>query len=148
MNEKVASDAKMLKQLGWAMLLFLALAALAGIIAIVVRDIGPMAGGGIRIGCAIALLSSCLFFLYAFAAAVWAEVLKRQNDVVTFRDIIAFEKGMSMDQTRDENAFSRKHSIVSTIFKICSGAIFGIIAVLIFVITAKYIRDLIFMILS
>lgn len=52
--------------------------------------------------------------------------------------------GIPAEKVKDHDAFSRKHPAISTILKLCSGAILGLIAVLIFIIIAKYIRDIIF----
>ena len=148
MNEKVSNDSKTLKHCSWAMVVFLVLMLVAGMIAIIVRDIGPLFDDNIRIGTAISLLFAGGFFLCAFAAAVWAEVIKRQNNLVTYTEILAFEKGIPADEARNNDAFSRKHPIISILFKLCTGAIFGIIATVVFIVIAKYIRDLIFFMLG
>lgn len=144
MENKIENDGRTLKRLSWAMLGFLIAALISGGIAIILRDAGFMTEDGISIWSAIALGVAALLFLCAFGAAVWAEVLKRQNNVVTYREIVAFEKGIPAEEVKDDDAFSRKHPVISTILKLCSGAVFGLIAVLIFAIIAKYIRDFIF----
>lgn len=52
--------------------------------------------------------------------------------------------GIPAEKVKDDDAFSRKHPAISTILKLCPGAVFGLIAVLSFIIIAKYIRDFIF----
>lgn len=148
MEKRVTNDAQTLKRLSCAMLGFILAALASGGIAIIVRDVGPLTESGISVGCAVALMLAGILFLAGFAAAVWAEVLKRQNDVVTFREIVAFEKGISADDVKDAGALSRKHPVVASALKVLSGAIFGLVAALIFTIIAKYIRDFIFMGLS
>lgn len=143
MESKVERDSKTLRRLSWSMLGFMLAALSSGGVAIILRDIGHETQDGISVGCMVSLLLAGVFFLCAFAAAVWAEVLKRQNDIVTFREILAFEKGIPADEARDNAAFGRKHPFISTIAKVCSGAVFGFIAIMIFVIIAKYIRDFI-----
>lgn len=144
MEKRIANDNQTLKRLGWAMLSLMLAALASGGVAIILRDVGPLTEDGISVGCMIALLLAGALFLGAFAAAVWAEVLKRQNDVITFREIIAFEKGLPLEKARDDQALSRKHPVVSTLLKALSGAIFGLVAIIIFTIIAKYIRDFIF----
>lgn len=145
MEDKIRNDSRTLGHLGWAMLGFIVAALVSGGVAIVVRDVGPMTQDDISVASTISLILAGVFFLCAFAAAVWAEVLKHQNNLVTFREIVAFEKGISADEARDENALSRKHPVVSSIFKVCSGALFALIAIVIFEIIAKLIRDFIFL---
>ncbi len=116
----------------------------AGGAAIVLGDVGPQTQYGMGIGCMVALLLAGIFFLCAFAAAVWAEVLKRQSDIVAFREIVAFDKGIPADEARDDSAFGRKHPVASIVAKVCSGAIFGFVAMMVVTIIAKYIRDFIF----
>lgn len=145
MEDKIRNDSRTLGHLGWAMLGFIVAALVSGGVAIVVRDVGPMTQDDISVASTISLILAGVFFLCAFAAAVWAEVLKHQNNLVTFREIVAFEKGIPADEARDENALSRKHPIVSSIFKVCSGALFALIAIVIFEIIAKLIRDFIFL---
>lgn len=144
MEKRIAKDAQTLKHLSWAMIGFITAALASGGVAIILRDVGPMTEDGISIGCMIALLLAGALFLCGFAAAVWAEVLKRQNDIITYKEIVAFEKGIPVDDARDDGALSRKHPVVSTALKVFSGAIFGLVAALIFTIIAKYIRDFIF----
>ncbi len=145
MEDKIRNDSRTLGHLGWAMLGFIVAALVSGGVAIVVRDVGPMTQDDISVASTISLILAGVFFLCAFAAAVWAEVLKHQNNLVTFREIVAFEKGIPADEARDENALSRKHPVVSAILKVCSGALFSLIAIVIFEIVAKYIRDFIFL---
>lgn len=52
--------------------------------------------------------------------------------------------GIPAEKVKDDDDFSHKHPTVSTIPKLCPGAIIGLIAVLSFMIIAKYIRDFIF----
>lgn len=144
METKVRNDSRTLRHLGWAMLGFMIAMLVAGGVAIILRDAGPMTQYGMGVGCVVALLFAGIFFLCAFAAAVWAEVLKRQNDVVTFREIIAFDKGVPADEARDDSAFGRKHPVASIVAKVCSGAIFGFTAMMVVTIIAKYIRDFVF----
>lgn len=144
MEKRIAKDAQTLKHLSWAMVGFMTATLASGGMAIILRDVGPRAEDGMSVGCVIALLLAGTLFLCGFAAAVWAEVLKRQNDVITYKEIVAFEKGISVDDAKDDRALSRRHPIISTALKVLSGAIFGLAAALIFTIIAKYIRDFIF----
>lgn len=45
--------------------------------------------------------------------------------------------GISAEIVKGDDAFSRKHPAISNILKLCSGAIFGLIAVLSFMIIAN-----------
>ena len=148
MEKKITNDAKTLTRLGGAILGFGLAALTSGGVAIVLRDLGPMAEDGISIGCAFALILACVLFLCCFAAAVWAEVLKRQNNIVTYGEIVAFSKGVPADEARSSNSLGRKHPVVSAAAKFISGAVFGLVAILVFTIIAKYIRDFIFLGLS
>lgn len=145
MESKLREDSRILGRLGWAMLGFTIAALASGGIAIIVRDVGPMTEEGISVVSMVALIFACGFFLCAFGAAVWAEVLKRQNNLVTFHEIVAFGKGVPASEIRDYGALSRRHPIASNVLKICSGAVFALIAIVLFEIIAKCIRDFIFL---
>ena len=144
MESRMGSDFRTLRRLGWTMLGCLVAMLVAGGAAIVLGDVGPQTQYGMGIGCMVALLLAGIFFLCAFAAAVWAEVLKRQSDIVAFREIVAFDKGIPADEARDDSAFGRKHPVASIVAKVCSGAIFGLVAMMVVTIIAKYIRDFVF----
>lgn len=45
--------------------------------------------------------------------------------------------GIPAEKVKDDDAFSRKHPTISNILKLCSGAIFDLIAVLSFMIIAN-----------
>lgn len=62
------------------------------------------------------------------------EHMKKQHDLVTYRDIVAYSRGE--EPVRDNAAFSRRHPLVSSALKftVCavSGAVVGIVLFLIF----------------
>lgn len=145
MQKDISEDAKTLKHLTWAMAGFMAGAIIACCIAIILRDVGEASSYGMSLMSLFALGIAAILFLCAFAAAVWAEVVKKQNNLVTYREIVAFIQGKSPDEARDVDSFSRKHPVASVISKICFGAIAALVFVVLFNITAKTIRDLIFL---
>lgn len=148
MEQRIKNDGRTLQHLSYAMLAFMLAALASGGAAIILRDIGPQTEYDMSIGSFISFILAGVFFLCAFAAAIWAEVLKRQNDLVTYREIVAFSKGIPIDQAKKENTFGRKHPIISILMKVCAGAIFGLVAIIAFTIIAKYIRDFILIVLD
>ena len=53
------------------------------------------------------------------------EVMKKQNDLVTYREIVAFSKGEDIEA--DERAFSRRHPALSNGLKLSVSAISGFV---------------------
>lgn len=153
-KNNVRKDSETLRRLSWAMLAFTVAAIVAGGFAVILRDVGgPSSYGtsfygmipyGMSISSLIAIVLVGAFLLCAFAAAVWAEVLKRQNDIVTYREIAAFEQGIPVEDVRDNGSFGRKHPILSIILKVCFGAAVALVACIFFTALAKAIRDFIF----
>jgi len=53
------------------------------------------------------------------------EIMKKQNDLVTYREIVAFSKGEDIEA--DEQAFSRRHPALSNGLKLSVSAISGFV---------------------
>ena len=51
--------------------------------------------------------------------------MKKQNDLVTYREIVAFSKGEDIEA--DEQAFSRRHPALSNGLKLSVSAISGFV---------------------
>lgn len=147
MQSTINSESRRLKHLSWAMVGFMLVALVSIVFAIILRDVG----GDARFGsfgmsylsfasllvCAVSAISSVVF-------AFLAERIKRQNDLVTYREIVAFEKGMSVEDVRKQDALGRKHPIVYGAIMVLVGAVGAVTILLILEILAKTIRDIIF----
>lgn len=145
MQKDISRDARTFKHLAWAMSAFMVAAIVSCCLAIILRDIGDATSYGMSLASLLALGAAAVLFLCAFAAAVWAEVLKKQNNVITYKEIVAFVQGKSPEEVRDDGSFARKHPIASVVSKVCFGAIAALVFVVLFNIIAKTIRDIIFM---
>lgn len=65
------------------------------------------------------------FWILGMVLLAMVEYMKKKNDLVTYRDIVAYSKGQ--EPPRDGHAFSRRHSLVVVLFKFAVGAVAGAI---------------------
>lgn len=99
MKQAVAEDRRKMCILSWIMLAFLA------------AMFGALAGGlGLwDWGLAPSVVVALLLWGIAMAAALAIERLKKKHDIVTYREIIAFDKGLPIDRDNDRSQKARKH---------------------------------------
>lgn len=73
-----------------------------------------------------------LLWAVCMAAAVMIERLKKQHDVVTYREVMAFSKGEPIERDNSKSWQARQNRLVKGIFKMIAalaiGAAFGLLA--------------------
>lgn len=143
MKSNINRESQRLKHLSWAMVGFMltALVMVAG--AIVLRDVGKASPFGMSYLSFTAIIFAGLLWLCSFASAIWAEILKRRNNLVTYREIVAFEQGTPVEEVRKQDALGRKHPVIHALIMAAAGASAALVALIIFEIVAKTIRDII-----
>lgn len=115
MKEAVEHDGKKLNALGLVMLAF----ALAAVVMVV---------GGISFwgwGIVPSTIIALLLYGVAMAAAMAAERLKKQHDLVTYRELLAFQKGQPVDRDCRSSRRARKHRPLKTALFMLIGASVG-----------------------
>lgn len=115
MKEAVAHDGKKLNALGIVMLVF----ALAAVVMVV---------GGISFwdwGIVPSAIIALLLYGVAMAAAIAAERLKKQHDLVTYRELLAFQKGQPVDRDCRSSRRAREHRPLKTALFMLIGASVG-----------------------
>lgn len=129
MKEKASRDSVIMNRLAWASLLLVILGAISLVVCtsmINSRSILPKVSDGVLIGFG-------LFFLFAILALACAgriERIKKDHNLVSYREISAFMDGK--DAPAGDN-LSRKHPFLSNALKVACGAGAGL--VIAFVIT-------------
>lgn len=143
MKNDISKESRRLKRLGRAMAGFMlaALAMVAG--AIVLRDVGKASPLGMSYLSFATIVFAGLLWLCSFASAIRAEILKRRNNLVTYREIVAFEQGTPVEEVRKQDALGRKHPVIHSLIMTAAGASTALIALVVFEIAAKTIRDMV-----
>lgn len=143
MKNDISKESRRLKRLGRAMAGFMlaALAMVAG--AIVLRDVGKTSPLGMSYLSFAAIVFAGLLWLCSFASAIRAEILKRRNNLVTYREIVAFEQGTPVEEVRKQDALGRKHPVIHSLIMTAAGASTALIALVVFEVVAKTIRDVV-----
>lgn len=122
MKQAVAEDRRKMWVLAWVMLGFLA------------AMFGALVGGLVfwDWGLAPTVVVALLLWGIAMAAAFAIEHLKKKHDVVTYRELIAFDKGLPIDRDNERSRRARKHPVIKgvaiTLIAACVGAIIGYFA--------------------
>ena len=115
MTETIDRDARLLMRLGYAMLSFLLLM----VATLVWLAIQSSAWDWPLDQCLPTFVLALVFWGIAMAAAVWAERIKKEHDLITYREILAFSKGENVDRDtprgRRERTIPRWMKIVRTV---------------------------------
>ncbi len=115
MTETIDRDARLLMRLGYAMLSFLLLM----VATLVWLAIQSSAWGWPLDQCLPTFVLALVLWGIAMAAAVWAERIKKEHDLITYREILAFSKGENVDRDtprgRRERIIPRWMKIVRTV---------------------------------
>lgn len=115
MTETIDRDARLLMRLGYAMLSFLLLM----VATLVWLAIQSSAWDWPLDQCLPTFVLTLVFWGIAMAAAVWAERIKKEHDLITYREILAFSKGENVDRDtprgRRERIIPRWMKIVRTV---------------------------------
>lgn len=94
MTETIDRDARLLMRLGYAMLSFLLLM----VATLVWLAIQSSAWDWPLDQCLPTFVLALVLWGIAMAAAVWAERIKKEHDLITYREILAFSKGENVDR--------------------------------------------------
>lgn len=78
---------------------------------------------GFSEGEVLGLVAFILFWLFGMELLSQVEHMKKANDLVTYRDIVAFSKGEQ--PVRDDTAFSRRHPLARALIMFTITAILG-----------------------
>ncbi len=119
MEQAVAEDRKKMGILAWVMLGFLA------------AMFGALVGGLDFWGWGLAPTIAVAFLLWgiAMAAAIAIERIKKKHDLVTYREIIAFDKGLPIDRGNRRSQRARRHRALKVgviiLIAACLGAFIG-----------------------
>lgn len=115
MTETIDRDARLLMRLGYAMLSFLLLM----VATLVWLAIQSSAWDWPLDQCLPTFVLALVLWGIAMAAAVWAERIKKEHDLITYREILAFSKGENVDRDtprgRRERIIPRWMKIVRTV---------------------------------
>ena len=79
----------------------------------------------IREGEVLGIVLFVAFWVMGLIVINKVEIMKKQNDLVTYREIVAFSKGEDIEA--DEQAFSRRHPALSNGLKLSVSAISGFV---------------------
>ena len=131
-DELVKQDARRMNRLAYAMVGLIALAIVAFIVLAWLLP-GPSGVGRLSVGMVAGIAAALPLYIGGLVAAFAIERIKRDNNLVTYREIVAFLDGKAAGETgREEQGFSRRHPGWATAFKLAGGAIAGLaVAVLI-----------------
>ena len=122
MKEAIEQDHKKMDKLAWAMMGF-------GITALAMFFGGLFFWGWDMVPTTIIAL---LLWAVCMAAAIMIDRLKKQNDVVTYRELVAFSKGESIDRDNPKSQRARQNRLVKGCIKMAAalaiGAALGLLA--------------------
>ncbi len=126
MKETLKQDARRMNRLAYAMVGLIALAIVAFIVLAWLLP-GPSGVGRLSVGMVAGIAAALPLYIGGLVAAFAIERIKRDNNLVTYREIVAFLDGEAAGETgREEQGFSRKHPGWATALKLAGGAIVGL----------------------
>lgn len=125
MRRAVEEDSRKMRWLSVAMVVALVLAVSFFVgLAVAWRD--PTGMGNLTKGDVAGTVVFLPLYALAMAAAVWAELIKRRHDLVSYREIMAFADGRPVeDGERRRYGFARTHPVASAIVKFAFAAAIG-----------------------
>ena len=134
MKEKATKDDVLMTRLAWASML-LVLAGAVSLIAFISlfedHTVLPRVSDGFLLGFG----TFFVFAIVALACATKIERIKKDHNLVSYREISAFMEGKEIPE--DENALGRKHPFAANALKVLLGAAVGLIVALILVAIAN-----------
>ncbi len=126
MKETLRQDAQRMNRLTYAMVGLIALAIVA-FVALAWLLPGPSGVGRLSVGMVAGIAAALPLYIGGLVAAFAIERIKRDNNLVTYREIVAFTSGEGVEGAdRDDRGFSRRHPGWATVVKLASGAIVGL----------------------
>ena len=109
MKETLKQDARRMNRLAYAMVGLIALAIVAFIVLAWLLP-GPSGVGRLSVGMVAGIAAALPLYIGGLVAAFAIERIKRDNNLVTYREIVAFLDGTAAGETgREEQGFSRRH---------------------------------------
>lgn len=117
MKQAISEDRRKMHTLVWVMMGFL--------VAMFVALVGGF--GFWDWGLAPTVVVALLLWGIAMAAAIAIERLKRKNDVITYRELIAFDAGLPVDRDNARSQRARRHPVLKGLVVTLVGAIAGAI---------------------
>ncbi len=136
MKETLKRDAQRMNRLAYAMVGLIALAIVAFIVLAWLLP-RPSGVGRLSVGMVAGIAAALPLYIGGLVAAFAVERIKRDNNLVTYREIVAFLDGEAAGETagetgREEQGFSRRHPRWAAALKLAGGAIAGLaVAVLV-----------------
>lgn len=124
MRHAVKEDAKKMRLLGAAAVLFVALA-VAFFVALAAAWREPSPFGGLSKGDVAGLAVFAPLYGLSLAAVFGIERIKHRHDLVAYHEILAFANGESIDAERTGHRFARSHPVMARIIKFGFAAILG-----------------------
>lgn len=125
MKETISREAQRMERLSYAMVGLVALAAVAFVVLAWLLP-APSGVGRLSIGMVAGIAAAVPLYGGALVAAGAIERIKRDNDLVTYREIVAFSNGSSGEAAREPEGFSRKHPVWAVVAKLACGAVAGV----------------------
>lgn len=110
MTTTIDNDVRTLKRLGWVMLAFLALTLAAIVWATVQMSVWDWTA----LQTAPTMLLAIVLWGIAMTAAVWADRIKKEHDLVTYQEIVSFWNGEPVDRDTERG---RRERLVPTWMK-------------------------------
>lgn len=110
MTTTIDNDVRTLKRLGWVMLAFLALMLAAIVWATVQMSVWDWTA----LQTAPTMLLAIVLWGIAMTAAVWADRIKKEHDLVTYQEIVSFWNGEPVDRDTERG---RRERLVPTWMK-------------------------------
>lgn len=115
MEKIINEDARKIMALGWVILVGV-------VLSVAMFALGHGVWGW---GIAPSLVIFFLLWGIALAAAIATEHLKKKHDIETYSEIVAFQKGETVDRTKRSSRWVRRHPIASTALYALAGATVG-----------------------
>lgn len=115
MEKAIKEDVLKMKRLSWVVVVTLILALVM------------LLGGFLAWGWGL-VPSSIIFFLLwgvSVAATVTIERIKKKHDLVTYREIVAFQKGEAIDRITQRSHWSQGHRTLKIVLETIAGAVVG-----------------------
>lgn len=126
MKTTLEQDVRRMNRLAYAMTGLVAGAAV-GFIALVWLLPGPSGVGRLTVGTVAGIALAVPLFAGGLAAGVAVERIKRDHNLVTYREIVAFVESNGAEKVAEPQGFSRRHPRPAILAKLACGAAAGVL---------------------
>lgn len=124
MKTTLEQDVRRMNQLTYAMV-GLVLTGALGFIVLVWLLPEPSGVGGLSVGKIAGIALAVPLFAGGLAAGLAIERIKRDHDLVTYREIVAFTESGGAQKIAEPQGFSRRHPKLAILAKLACGAVAG-----------------------